>query len=357
MRYLQTKDIVHYLVESLRKVFATNNTWLNEDQEVVEITGANIPTVYDHQPREPEKYPIVVIEGTGGSVDYWGIDDFVDKIWISEKLGSVPRSYELLGNDCKQAIGIQVDDFLKLRDIAIAIGFKERLNGDINVNFSSASANVPGITISSGTINAFEDRDLLWKYIELNPPIVLAPNQLYYAELEAPDDCVYYIGKDTSPDLTLTPHPYHAVKYGSGSWNVSSSSTLLAIIQGPVYNRLGGGIQVNLSLRVEAKDIWTMHSIEDIIFMYLNMLKHSNLKRKQAIVYPPVLNVELQNLSELTEKGIHLINIVKGSEDVRERGNDRIFSVAFSIELYSLWQEDFEIITLKQITLDKQEFN
>jgi len=357
MRYLQTKDIVHYLVESLRKVFATNTSWVNDNQEVVEITGANIPTVYDHQPREPEKYPIVVIEGVGGPLDNWGIDDFVDSIWVSERFGSVPNDYEILGNGYKQAFGIQVSDFLKLRDIGIAIKFGSRLNGDINVNFSSASVNEPGVAISSGIINAFEDNDFLYKWVELDPPIILAPDQLYYVEYEAPDDCIYYIAKDTSPDLSLTAHPYLATKYGSGSWNVSSSSTLLAVAQGPVYKRLGGGIQVNLSLRVEAKDIWTMHSIEDIIFMYLTMLKHANLKRKEAITYPPTLNVELEGISNLTETGIRIINISKGNENVRERGNDRIFSISFAIELYSIWSEDFEGDTIKKVSPDIEEFN
>jgi hypothetical protein len=132
---------------------------------------------------------------------------------------------------------------------------------------------------------------------------------------------------------------------------------LLAVAQGPVYKRLGGGIQVNLSLRVEAKDIWTMHSIEDIIFMYLTMLKHANLKRKEAITYPPTLNVELEGISNLTETGIRIINISKGNENVRERGNDRIFSISFAIELYSIWSEDFEGDTIKKVSPDIEEFN
>jgi hypothetical protein len=87
------------------------------------------------------------------------------------------------------------------------------------------------------------------------------------------------------------------------------------------------------------------------------MLKHANIKRKEAIQYPPTLNVELEGLSDLTEAGIRIINISKGNENVRERGNDRIFSISFSIELYSSWSEDFEIDTIKKVLPDIENFN
>lgn len=349
MRYSQTKDIIHYFVDSFRKVFSSSNVWLNEEREVVEIKEGDVPKVYDHQPREPEDYPLIVIEGRGGPLDFWGIDDFVDNLWISERMGTVPRSYVVLGDDYSQAFGVKVSEFLKLRDIGIAIRYGSRLNNDITVTFSSASSGIPGTALASGTIEAFDDTDFKWKWVELNPPIVLAPNQLYYVVYETSNDCIYYIAKDTNPDLSLTPYPYCANKYGGGGWNVSSSSTLLAVIQGPVYKRLGGGIQANLSLRIEAKDIHVMHSIEDIVFMYLNALRHSNLKRKEAITYPPTLNMELAGASDMTDVGIRIINISKGDENVRERGNDRIFSIMFSVETYSYWAEDFEVDTLKKI--------
>ena len=200
MKYLQTQDIIKYFVESLRKVFATNNTWVNVDQEVIEITEGNIPKIYDHQPREPEDYPIVVIVGAGGPLDHWALDDFVDNVWIVERLGSIPDAYEILGNGYSQAFGVKVSNDLKLRSVGVALKYADKLNGDITVSLSVASASAPGVTIASGTIDAFEDTDFVWKWVELEPSVILKPDQLYYLTYEAPDDCVYYVAKDTDPD-------------------------------------------------------------------------------------------------------------------------------------------------------------
>lgn len=357
MKYLQTQNIIKYFVESFRKVFATNVSWINKDQEVVELEEGNIPQVYDHQPREPEDYPIVVIEGLGGPLDHWSLNDHIDNVYRVERLGITPNAYEILGNGYTQAFGIKIsDEDIKLRNIGIAVKYADRLNGDITLSLSLASASAPGTTIASGTIDAFEDTDFEWKWCELTPQVVLAKDQLYYITCEAPNDCIYYIAKDTDPDSDLTPYPYWASQYSTGSWNVSSSSTLLGIVQGPVYVRLGGGIQINLSLRVEAKDIHTMHSVEDIIFMYLNMFQHSNLKRKEAITYPPTMNVDFDAMSDMTEAGIRVVNISKGAESVRERGNDRIFAITFSIETYAFWSEDFEKDTLKKIVPETKSF-
>lgn len=357
MKYLQTQDIIKYFVESLRKVFATNNTWVNEDQEVVEITEGNIPKIYDHQPREPEDYPIVVIVGAGGPLDHWALDDFVDNVWIVERLGSVPDAYEVLGNGYSQAFGVKVSDDLKLRSVGIALKYADKLNDDIAVSLSLASASAPGVTIASGKIAAFEDTDFVWKWVELEPQPTLIADQLYYIKLEASGSCVYYVERDTDPDIGLTLYPYWANQYNSGAWNISSSSTLFAVVQGPVNKRLGGGIQASLSLTVEAKDIHTMHSIEDIIFIYLNMFRHSNLKRSDAITYPPTINTELDDLSNMTEAGIRIMTISKTAESVRERGNDRIFSITFNIETYSFWYEDFEKDTLKKVFPTIENYN
>jgi len=137
MKYLQTKDIIHYFVESLRKVFATNISWVNENQEVVEITEGNVPKVYDHQPREPEDYPIVVIEGNGGPLDHWSLNDHVDNVWRIERLGITPNAYETLGSGYMQAFGVKIsDEDIKLRNIGIAVKYAGRLNGDITLNLS-----------------------------------------------------------------------------------------------------------------------------------------------------------------------------------------------------------------------------
>jgi len=357
MKYLQMHDIIDYFAKSFRKIFAQNTIWVNEDNEVVELTEGNTPQVYDHLPREPENYPYISIEGGPGAGDPWAINDRVDNLWISERFGSQPLSYEILGNGYKRAFGIQLNEDLKLRDVGIALKYASRLNGDITLNLSSASASFPGVAIASGTIDAFEDTDFVWKWCELYPQITLLQNQLYFLTLEAPSDCIYYVAKDTNPDATLTPYPYLATKYGSGAWSLSSSSTLFAVVQGPVYIRLGGGIKSNLIFRIEAKDIHSMRSVKNIVFMYLNALKHADLKRKEAITYPPTLNVDFDFMSETTEVGVKIINISESAESVRERGNDRIFSVLYTVEVYGFWQEDFRADTVKKVVPDIKSFD
>lgn len=357
MKYLQEKIIIDYFVKTFRKVFAQNTVWTNEDNEVVELVEGNIPQIYDHLPRESEDYPFIAIEGGGESVDIWGINDKVDNVWVSEKFGDSPKSYAVLGNGYSQAFGIILSEDLKLRDIGLALRYTSRLNEDINIYLSLASGFTPGTTVASGTIDAFEDKDFVWKWCELNPQTVLFKNQLYYVTCETDSNCIYYVAKDTNPDLNITPYPYYAYKYGSGSWNVSSSSTLFAVVQGPVYIRLGGGVRSNLSFRVEAKDIHTMRSVKSIVFMYLNALKHADLKRHEAITYPPTLNMDFDMASDTTNLGIKILNISESAENVRERGNDRIFSIILTVETYGVWQEDWQKDTLKDVDIQTQSFN
>ena len=80
------------------------------------------------------------------------------------------------------------------------------------------------------------------------------------------------------------------------------------------------------------------------------------MKRQEAISSPPTMNIDFDAMSDMTEAGIRVVNISKGAESVRERGNDMIFSITLNIETYAFWQEDFRKDTLKKIVPGTESF-
>ena len=83
------------------------------------------------------------------------------------------------------------------------------------------------------------------------------------------------------------------------------------------------------------------------------MAKHSNPQRKEKMgVNANETGMNYDFVSDLTDEGIYIIDVDKGAESVRVRGNDRLFSVDLSLSVYSNWVEDFILPVLDDINID-----
>ena len=182
MQYAQNRDIKKRLVKYLRIVYKLNSEWLNEDLEVISLSNDNSPQVYEQYPWSDEKYPIVVINSLGGSQDDWALDSFIGNSWRDYRIGSVPRTYEILDTSKDIALGIKVSDYdFKIRNIGFALKYNVESDYDIDVNLMSAVNGNPDTIIASGSIDATDvNNKLQWCSVELRPQSTLNKNTEYF---------------------------------------------------------------------------------------------------------------------------------------------------------------------------------
>jgi len=352
MQFTQNRNIKQRLVKYLREIYKLNNEWLNEDLEVITLTEGNSPVIYEHYPWDNENYPIVAIGGTGGTQDDWAIDSYLQNIWRKQYIGSLPRDYIELSPTTVVAFGVKVSQYdFKIRTINVALKQASDCNYDINVSLMTSSESSPSSVVSSGSISA-EDitTNLTWGITELVPEYTLAKDTEYFVKLNLTDGSygTYYLMMDNAPDALRTPFSCLATS-GSLGWVTTLGITPLALLQGPVHQQLGGGIHANYSLYIEAKDLASTQKIAELTFVYLNLLRHANVQREIKMNYPNTTRMEFDRMSNLDDLGITIININKSNESVRERGNDRLFSITLDVSCYGRWLETFEMPTLQRI--------
>jgi len=162
----------------------------------------------------------------------------------------------------------------------------------------------------------------------------------------------YNLLLDSDPDAAIT--PFIQLSTGTiGSWTSVSDKTVFAQVNGPVYYRVGGGLNSTIRVFVESKDLATTQKIADLLFVYFHLAKHSNPQRKEKMgTNANEMGMNYDFVSDLTDEGIYIIDVDKGAESVRLRGNDRLFSVDLSLSVYSNWEEDFTLPVLEDINTD-----
>ncbi len=353
MKYTQHRDIKKRLVRYLRLAYKINNEWLNEDFEVLSLSANNSPEVYEQYPWNNENYPIVVVGGAGGIQDDWAVDSYLQNIWRNKKIGSIPRTYMTLDSDTVAAFGVKVTDYdFKIRDVGIALKQgKAGSDYDVMVTLMSSGSLGPENSLASGSVSAVDISSKLdWGLTELVPEYTLTKNTEYFVKLHLAHGSYgnYYLMIDDSPDVSITPLPRLALS-GSLGWSITPGTTPLAILHGPVYKQLGGGVYANFSIYIEAKDLASTQKISELTFVYLNLLRHANIQRISNMTYPNATGTDFDRMAALADLGITVININKGSESVRERGNDRIFSISLDVSCYGRWTETYEMPTLQRI--------
>jgi len=354
MYYVQHRDIKSRLVKYLRMMFKMYTNWFNEGLEVVELMGGNSPEVYEQYPWNDENYPILVVGGIGGSDDDWAIDSHITTGFKFLQIGQAARSYSILEASNIIAFGVKsrVNDF-KIRTIGVGIKPTNSTSDyDLTVTLMSSSAGFPSTEIASGSISSYilnASRVSDFVFTELTPEVTLQADESYFVKLNLTNGNYgsYYLLEDNAP-TSRTSFPRKAVS-GSIGWSIVSGSTPMAVVKGPMNKFLGGGVNASFSIYIEAKDLATAQKISELTFLYLKLLRHAGLRRTEMMNYPTTTRTEFIRMSNEARMGLHVVRIDKGSEAVRERGNDRIFSIPLSVECYGMWTEAFELPTLLDI--------
>ncbi len=354
MYYVQHRDIKKQLVKYLRMMFKMYTSWLNEGLEFVALTDSNSPEVHEQYPWNNENYPILVIGGVGGSEDDWAIDSHITTGFKFLQIGQAARDYSVLGSSDVVAFGVKskINNF-KVRTVGVGIKLTDQSSDyDLAMTLMSSSAGSPTTEIASGSISSYDlntSRVSDFVFTELIPEVTLQSNEAYFVKLNLTNGNYgsYYLLEDNAP-TSRTSFPRTAVS-GSSVWSVVSGSTPLAAIQGPMNKFLGGGINASFSIYIEAKDLASAQKISELTFVYLKLLRHVGLRRTEMMDFPTTTRTEFIRMSNEARMGLHIVRVDKGSEAVRERGNDRIFSIPLNVECYGMWSEEFELPTLLDI--------
>jgi hypothetical protein len=358
MKYTQLRDVKHSIVDHLRKMFAMNTTWINDGLEVIELDEGNSPKIEEQFPFEAENYAIVVVAGASTTPDEWAIDNLITDAYQTKWAGIRSISYETMDNTNQFAYGIQFTEDVPIRNISIALKQNKNFAEPIDVCLYGSGSYGLGTTLSSGSIKGFEgNKDITWGTTELTPEYTLIKNTPYFIGLQlAPTRYgSYYLMTDNV--LTGTDNSYNILGIsGSNGWNFTENVSPVSIIEGPVYRLLGGGLNITFSVLIEAKDLSTVQKISELCFVYLTLLRYGKLQRESLMDNPNQTRIEYNREDNMLGEGIGIVSIEKGAESVRERGNDRIFSVTLSVACYGRWSEEFTLPTIKEIDLDINKF-
>jgi hypothetical protein len=355
LEFRQSRDIKQVFVEFVNKIFHLNSQWINVDTEVISVSAENAPNAYEQYPWDNEKYPIVVCLSDGSSDDHWAIDSRIGNFWETLRVGSAARDYVQLGNN-PVAFGVHIDDTpLTLRQVKLPLLYLGPYEESVGITLWSSGSLGPAVKLASGSINPGRNANYKWyqtgMYDLASDNVILTANTNYFISVKVLSGS-YALMLDNAPKPSITPFVRY-LQFNGTNWNIDYTKTGYALLNGPIYRRLGGGLQSNIRLFIEAKDLSTTQKIAELLFIYLHLQKHSNVKRKiKQTLESNQTGMEYDFVSNLSEKGIFIIDVNKGGENVRNRGNDRLFSIELTITCYSAWTEDFVLPELKDINTD-----
>lgn len=355
LEYRQSRDIKRVFTAFVNKIFSLNSEWINTDVGVIQLSADNSPKAFEQYPWDSEQYPIVVCLSDGSTDDHWAIDSRIGNYWETLRIGSAARDYVRLSSN-PVAFGVCAKDTpLILRQIKLPLSYRGPYEETVTVALWSSGSAGPETRLASGSIDPGTSTPYKWyvtgMYDNEGNNVTLLADTNYFISVKAQSGS-YLLMLDNSPSSTITPYIRY-VQFNGSAWDVDYTKTAYALVNGPVYRRLGGGLQSRIRLFIEAKDLATTQKISDLLFTYLHLQKHSNIKRKvKHSLSPNQTGMEYDFMSDLTENGIYIIDVDKGGEGVRNRGNDRLFSIELTISCYSAWMEDFTLPELRDINTD-----
>jgi len=355
MRYNQPRSIKQNFTNFVNKIFNLNETWQNTGVEVVALLGDNSPEAFEQYPWNKEKYPLVVLFAEGTADDHWAIDSRIGHYWDTLKIGSKPSDTIALSNTSMVAFGVKTETYnMSLRSVDLALKYDGPYENDVIVQLWNSGSSGPDTILASGSIPGKEFNIMEWASTSLSPIITLVKDVNYFVSAHTSGllGNSYSLMLDNDPDSSIT--PFISLYTGTvGNWTLVSDKTAFAHVNGPVYYRVGGGLDSTIRVFVESKDLATTQKIADLLFIYFHLAKHSNPQRKAKMgTSANETGMNYDFVSDLTDEGIYIRDVDKGAESVRIRGNDRLFSIDLSLSVYSNWVEDFILPTLEDINTD-----
>ncbi len=355
MQYQQPRGIKQNFTNFINKIFTLNKNWQNTDVEIISLSGDNSPAAFEQYPWNKEKYPLIVLFAEGTTDDHWAIDSRIGHYWDTLQIGAKPSDTIALSNTSMVAFGVKTPEFdMPLRSVDLALKYTGPYENDIVVQLRNNSSGEPGAILASGSISGKEFSISEWATTSLFPIVTLVKDINYFVSIHTSGSLgnSYNLMLDDEPTTEIT--PFIQLSTGTvGSWVSVTDKTVFARVNGPVFYRVGGGIDNTIRIFVESKDLATVQKIADLLFVYFHLAKHSNPQRKAKMgsnVNETGMNYDF--MSDLTDEGIYNIDVDTGGESVRVRGNDRLFSIDLTLSVYSNWVEDFKLPTLEDINTD-----
>lgn len=354
MEFRQPRNIKSVFVATLNSIFKTNTEWVNNEIEVVELAGDNSPEAFEQYPWDSEDYPRVIVFGGASIDDHWAIDSRVGEVNDRIIHGTEARESVTL-TSLGQGFEIQVPGDqakLVLRSVELWVKTSGLYEEAISVEIYRTSGGthpLPTSLLTSGSIKGEKYYKPTRIYTGFYPHISLQAGASYFLVVRAAGS--YLLMVDPSTELTVPRN--HVVESPTDTWNYSSlSGSFVGQINGLTFRRLGGGTDSSIRIFVESKDLSTVQKIADLVYVYMHLVKHSNPGRKAKTNDPNQTGTLYDFVSDMTDKGIYIKSVSKGPENVRTRGNDRIWSVDVTVEVYSHWTEDFKMSELEDIDED-----
>jgi len=350
LKSTQSRDIKKNFVSFINKIFALNNSWLKDDVELITLQGDNSPSAYEQYPWDNENYPIVVLSSEGATDDAWAIDSKISNYTETMKLGVTARTYETLSANPIAAAITPRRGNLSLRAVDLLVKNIGPYEEPIFVRLLSTTGGVPDTILASGSIAGKQTSGIKWLQTALYPRVVLQQDTTYALSAQAFSGSYYwFVDNIINTDSTPTPTKW---AYNGVTWDTISDESPIAKVYGPTVRRLGGGLNTTLRIFIETKDLSTTQKIADLLFVYLHLARHSNVMRSEQLDSPNVTNTNYDFVSNLSDEGIYILKVNKGAETVRDRGNDRLFSIDLALSCYSNWTEDFTLPVLEDIDID-----
>lgn len=352
MQYNQERNIKQTFVDVFNKVFKGTAKWINTDVEVIGVSGENSPDVFEQYPWDNEKYPRVVIFAGASQADKWAIDS---------KICQVRDNIEF-GTNAKDSVAITANPLgflvsspklpIKLHSVSLSLQYLGPYEENVDVELWSATAGLaptPVTKLARGSFRGHQFARIQEMTVGIRPLITMTPDTNYFIVMKGAGS--YNLMLDTQPSADSPNKTY--MQLINNTWTtVSTTKTFVGTINGGAYQRLGGGISSAIRIYTEAKDLATVQKISDLVFVYLNLARHSNPGRAAKMVDPNTTSMLYDFVSDLTDKGIYVVDINKGPENVRERGADRVWSMEVDLNCYSHWTEDFSMPDLDDIETD-----
>lgn len=355
LEYRQPRDIKRTFTEFVNKIFHLNSSWLNTDVEVISLSNDNSPDAFEQYPWDSEHYPLVVCLSDSVADDHWAIDSRIGNFWETLQIGSVARDYVQLSAN-PVAFGVYAADTpLQLRQVKLPLHYLGPYEETVGLTLWSSGSSGPSVKLASGSINPGQNTRYKWysagMYDLGGNAVVLEANTNYFVSVKASSGS-YALMIDNNPSTTITPF-VRFLQFNGTFWVTDTTKTAYALVNGPIFQRLGGGLESHIRLYVESKDLATTQKIAELLFVYLHLQKHSNVRRKEKHQLPAnQTGMEYSFVGNLTRSGIYIIDVDKGGESVRNRGNDRLFSIELLVRCYSSWTEDFILPELRDIDTD-----
>jgi len=343
MFYRFATQIQHEVVEYLKRVLKRQTSWTNVDFGQVDISFGETHRahVYENYYREREEYPVVVISVGPATSNVLSLSDCLPNVVDEQSLGVDFDDYGVIGGSGNKmwATNFTSDSARNLKSATFTLASDGGIQGDILVSLVSGSGNLPDSTIlTSGSIKGFSETAPGLRRVDF--------------------DSIKGLEKDFSGWLTLqsdalSPYKLYLasgsgsnIAYNTGSWILDNAKTPIGAIQGATYQRLGGGVESNLTIDTAAKDEATAKDLADTVAMYLLLSRQTKLLRSGTD------QTDIKHTGWLAEKGIYLSDISFGGVTVRKRGDQNIFVVNIGARCWGHWYQDYSTETLKEIEVD-----